>query len=504
MNIWQRAGLSCTLALLGAGAEASAVANLHPQQLAEYCELLAIPNIAADPAGLRRNADMIMRMMRERGIEARLLETAESAAVPAVFGEVQVPGATRTLLFYAHYDGQPVNPAKWAPGLQPFTPVLIDAPMESGGQVVGPCSATAADSTLRIAARGAADDRAGVMALLNAYQTLTNAGRTPHANIKFLFEGEEEAGSPHLGAILREHRAELASDLWVIVDGPRPAAGYPVVEFGVRGDVNVALTVYGPKRPLHSGNYGNWAPNPAQRLVSLLAAMKDEDGRIAIPHFNDDATPLTAAELRALHEVPDSAPALAAELLIPKPDGAGLPLAQLLTQPTLNINGISSGDVGASASNQIPTRADAVLDLRLAPGNTVAGQVDKIARFAVDHGYFVIDHEPTADERAAHDRLIKIVANDGYAAQRTSLESPIARSVVQAVSKASGRPAVSVVSVGGSLPLSVIERELNAQIVTLPIVNYDNNQHAENENVRIDYLWSGIDLLSEVLAMPVN
>jgi acetylornithine deacetylase/succinyl-diaminopimelate desuccinylase-like protein len=275
-----------------------------------------------------------------------------------------------------------------------------------------------------------------------------------------------------------------------------------VVEFGVRGDVNVALTVYGPKRPLHSGNYGNWAPNPAQRLVTLLAAMKDDDGRIAIPHFNDDATALTAEELRALQEVPDSAPALAKELLIAKPDGAGVPLAQLLTQPTLNINGISSGDVGASASNQIPTRAEAVLDLRLAPGNTLARQVEKIAQFVADRGYFVIDHEPTLEERAAHDRLVKIVSNDGYEAQRTSLELPIAQSVVDAVSKAAGQPAVRVVSVGGSLPLSVIERELNARIVTIPIVNYDNNQHAENENVRIDYLWSGIDLLSEVLAMP--
>ena len=502
MTFWHRMGLSSVLALIGVGSQADTLAGIRERQLAEYCQFLSLPNVAMEPAGLRLNAEMIHRMMRERGIAARLLDTAAPGTVPAVFGEVRVPGAARTLLFYAHYDGQPVNPAKWAPGLKPFTPVLIDAPMESGGQVVGPCSGSAANSALRIAARGAADDRAGVMALLNAYQTLTSTGRAPKANLKFLFEGEEEAGSPHLGAILREHRAELASDLWVIVDGPRPAAGYPVVEFGVRGDVNVALTVYGPKRPLHSGNYGNWAPNPAQRLVTLLAAMKDDDGRIAIPHFNDDATALTAEELRALQEVPDSAPALAKELLIAKPDGAGVPLAQLLTQPTLNINGISSGDVGASASNQIPTRAEAVLDLRLAPGNTLARQVEKIAQFVADRGYFVIDHEPTLEERAAHDRLVKIVSNDGYEAQRTSLELPIAQSVVDAVSKAAGQPAVRVVSVGGSLPLSVIERELNARIVTIPIVNYDNNQHAENENVRIDYLWSGIDLLSEVLAMP--
>ncbi|MBS0396185.1 MAG: M20/M25/M40 family metallo-hydrolase [Proteobacteria bacterium] len=496
---WLVGGIAAGLAVGAWGADAGAV---RERRLTEYCEFLSIPNVAADPAGLARNAQFILQMMRRRGVEGRLLDGETAATVPAVFGQVRVPGAKRTILFYAHYDGQPVNPAKWAAGLAPFSPVLIDAPMESGGRVLGPCSGQAAATSQRIAARGAADDRAGVMALLNAYEALVQSGRAPRANLKFLFEGEEEAGSPHLAGILRRHRATLASDLWVIVDGPRPAAGYPVVEFGVRGDVNVALTVYGPKRPLHSGNYGNWAPNPAQRLVSLLAAMKDDEGRIAIPHFNDDARPLTDAERQALAQVPDSAPALARELLISKPDGGGLPLAQLLTEPTININGISSGDVGAAASNQIPTRAEAVLDLRLAPGNSVAAQVAKIAEFARSRGYFVIDHEPSAEERASHDRLLRLVANDGYPAQRTRLDLPLAQSVVDAVARASGSTVVRVVSVGGSLPLSVIEQELQVPILTIPIVNYDNNQHAENENVRIDYLWSGIELLSEVLAIP--
>ncbi len=492
-------GLGVAFALFGCAVDAHAMTAVP--RLQEYCQFLSIPNVAADPAGLRRNAEFILGMMKARGIKGHLLEDAGGLAVPGVYGEVKVPGARQTLLFYAHYDGQPVNPAKWANGLKPFEPVLIDAPMESGGHIVGRCTDPVTGDGVRIAARGAADDRAGVMALLNAYQSLVEAGRTPKANLKFLFEGEEEAGSPHLGLLLREHRDELKSDLWVIVDGPRPAAGYPVVEFGVRGDVNVALTVYGPRRPLHSGNYGNWAPNPAQRLVSLLAAMKDDEGRIVIPHFNDDARPLTQEERAALTQVPDSAAALAKELLIAKPDGAGEPLAKLLTEPTLNINGLSSGDVGAAASNQIPTRADAVLDLRLAPGNTVAGQVGKIAAFAESRGYFVMDHEPTPEERAGHDKLIKIVANDGYPAQRTALENPLARQVVDAVSRAMKSPAVRVVSVGGSLPLSLVEDALGVPIVTLPIVNYDNNQHAENENVRIDYLWSGIDLLAEVLAL---
>jgi acetylornithine deacetylase/succinyl-diaminopimelate desuccinylase-like protein len=502
MNTFHRLGVvGLGLVALASLASTPNPPSVRERRLDEYCEFLSIPNVAADQGGLRRNAEFILKMMRDRGLNGRLLDGDNPDTVPAVFGEVSTPGATHTLLFYAHYDGQPVNPTKWAKGLAPFAPVLLDAPIESGGHVTGPCVGTAENSQLRIAARGAADDRAGVMALLNAYESIVLSGKTPQANLKFLFEGEEEAGSPHLAAILRRHRGELQSDLWVIVDGPRPAAGYPVVEFGVRGDVNVSITAYGPKRPLHSGNYGNWAPNPAQRLVSLLAAMKDDEGRITIPHFNDDAIPLTPTELAALAAVPDSAPALAAELLIPRPDGGGLPLAQLLTQPTLNINGIASGDVGAAASNQIPTKAEVMLDLRLAPGNTVPRQVSKIVDFAISKGFHVVDHDPSPDERATYDRLVKITSTDGYAAQRTPLDLALATEVVDAVSKATAMPTVRVVSVGGSLPLSIIEHELGAPLLTIPIVNYDNNQHAENENVRIDYLWSGIEVLTAVLAV---
>jgi acetylornithine deacetylase/succinyl-diaminopimelate desuccinylase-like protein len=470
--------------------------------LQEYVGFLAIPNVAADKADIRRNAEFIVGMMQRRGIAARLLEGDSPTANPVAFGEVRARGATRTLVLYAHYDGQPVNPAKWAPGLAPFAPVLITAPMERGGTVIGPYTAgMTVPPGARLAARSAADDKAGVMAILNAYAALVASGHAPRVNLKFFFEGEEEEGSTHLDEILARHRELLAGDLWVIADGPRHVLGYPVVDFGVRGDVNMALTVYGPKRPLHSGNYGNWAPNPAQRLATLLAGMKDAHDHVTIAGFYDDVVPLSASEHEAIARMPDLEPALRAELGIARPDGDGAPMAELLTRPTLNINGIQSGDVGAAASNVIPTHADAVLDLRLAKGNTLERQVGRVVAHIEAQGYHVIDHEPTDVERRSFDRLIRVSVAAGYDAQRTPMDLPIARDVVAAVQSTTAGPVVQVVSAGGSLPLVVIERRLGANVISVPVVNYDNNQHAENENVEIRFLWEGIGIMAAVMSI---
>ena len=219
--------------------------------LAGYGEFLAIPNVAADREGLSRTAQAIVARLERLGLAPRLLEGSSPEAIPAVYGEWKVPGATRTLVFYAHYDGQPVgNAALWTQ-TRPFEPTLRTAE----GQVVA-AGVRPADSD-RIYARSASDDKLGVWAFLTATEALKALGLAPSVNVKFFFEGEEEAGSPHLREILEGHRELLASDGWVIVDGPSHPSGPPQVVFGVRGDSNVSLTLYGPLRPLHSGHYGN-------------------------------------------------------------------------------------------------------------------------------------------------------------------------------------------------------------------------------------------------------
>lgn len=470
------------------------------RMLEEYVRFLALPNVSTDTVNIRKNAAFIQEMMEIRNIRSRLLQGTTPGVTPAVFGEIKTPGATTTLGFYAHYDGQPVNPAQWHTGLEPFTPVLITAPLESGGKIIGPYKAgDPVNDSYRISGRGSADDKAGVMAILNAYDALVKTGQALSANIKFLFEGEEEVGSIHLDEIFCEHKNVLAADAWIIVDGPRHVSGRKTISFGVRGDVNVALTLYGAKRPLHSGNYGNWAPNPAMRLVQLLASMKDERGNVLVKDFYKDVTPLTAVEKQAIAQLPNTDAQLRKELGLKEPDMQGKSLAEAIMLPTLNINGIQSANVGAQASNVIPTKAEAVLDLRLVKGNDWKRQVQKVVDHIKTKGYTVLDREPTEEERMQHARLIKVQVAHGYNAQRTPMNLPIAKAIQEAVQATAREPLVLIPSGGGSLPLYLFEEILGTKVITIPIVNYDNNQHAENENVKVGYLWEGIETIAAVM-----
>lgn len=447
--------------------------------LDEYLPLLAIPNVASNRADIRRNADHIMAMMRRRNLNPRLLESEDGAASPLIYGEWLVPGATRTHVIYAHYDGQPVAPEDWTV-TPPFEPRLVGEGAEA-----------------RIYARSASDDKAGVMAILAAIDALRAEGRQPAFNLRIVFEGEEEAGSPNLAALLRRHRDTLRSDGWIIVDGPAHQSGPPQLTLGVRGDVNMEVTVYGAARPLHSGHYGNWAPNPALMLAELLASMKDETGRVTIAGYYDDVVPLTAQERAAIAAVPAPDANLRAELGLGWTEGGGATLTEAINLPSLNINGMRSADVGANSRNVIPTQATAALDLRLVLGNTPDRQVQRVIDHIRAQGYEVLDREPNMDERRRFARIARVTRESGYPAERTPLDHPFAQGLARAM-RAQGE-FVLLPSLGGSLPLYLIRQELGAPSVTVALWNHDNNQHAEDENLRLENLWRGIDVIAALL-----
>ena len=469
--------------------------------LDEFIKLLGIPNVASDKTSIRANADLIVEMMRRRGLKPRLLEANNGAAPPAIYGEWFTPGATRTLVFYAHYDGQPTNPNHWI-GSQPWEPVFRSAPLEKGGQIVLFPTNGSIDPEWRLYARSAADDKAGVMAILAAFDALRSMEATFTSNIKIFFDGEEEAGSPNLKEVLTRHRDLLAADAWLICDGPVHQSGLKQVVFGVRGDTNVDITVYGAKRPLHSGHYGNWSPNPAMQLARLLASMKNASGRVTIKGWYDDVEPLGEVELTAITEVPDYDEQLKTELGIARPEGVGKSLLHAINEPSLNINGLSSGDVGTLARNIIPTTASVVLDLRMVRGNDYQRQVGRLVEHIVQQGFFVTDQDPTNDERNKHPLLAKVTQRKGgYNAARTPMNLPISLRVVEAVQRTTLKKVVRLPTSGGSLPLSIITENLATVTITVPIANYDNNQHAENENIRLQNLWDGIDIYAALMTM---
>jgi acetylornithine deacetylase/succinyl-diaminopimelate desuccinylase-like protein len=458
----------------------------------EFKQFCSIPN-TGEPSQMEKNVQFIGGMLKETGMNLRLLRATTPGVPPAVFAQLSVPGAKRTVLFYAHYDGQPVTPAAWALGIAPFQPVLYDKPFDKSGQPVAePAPGQPIDGDFRLYSRGTGDDKAGVMVIIEALRSLLKGGKQPSCNIKLLFEGEEEKGSTHLGEILDANKQLLAADDWIIADGPVHPSGKPEISFGVRGDVNVEITTYGANRPLHSGHYGNWAPNPAWRLVQLLATMRDTTGHVLIKDWYTDVVPFTHEELDAVARIPKDENVLAASLGLAGTEGSGQTQVELLNQPSLNINGIQSADVGALSRNVIPTAATAALDLRLVLGNDWQRQIDKLVSHVQAQGYYVIDREPTPEERLQHALIVKVTHGTGYNAQRTQMSLPFSQELIKAVQAGTSLPVVVLPGTGGSLPLKAIEDKMAVHIVIVPIANYDDNQHAENENLRLQNLWDGI------------
>ncbi len=471
----------------------------HEQAImGEFVDLLAIPNVTTDTANIRRNADTILGMMRKRGVAAKLVGI--PGANPVVYGELKTPGATRTIVLYAHYDGQPLDAKEWT--TPPFTPVLRDRLIEKDGQVIPwPAAQYPLNPEARLYARSASDDKAPILAMMTALDALHAAGLRLHSNIRFVFEGEEEAGSTNLEKILAANKELFTGDVWLICDGPVAQNRQQLVAFGARGVTTVNITVYGPRRELHSGHYGNWAPNPAMALARLLTSMKDDNGRVLVDHFYDGIAPLSETEKRAIAEAPVPDADLMKELWLGGTEGSPKKLIELLQQPSLNIRGMASSRTGAQASNVIPSSATATIDMRLVKGMDHLQTVERLREHIRRQGFFVVDTEPGGDVRMAHPKVALVTASGfGYNAVRTSMDLPISREVLRVVESARG-PVVKVPTMGGSVPLDAIERAVGTHTISVPIANHDNGQHSFNENIRVQNLWDGIELMAALISM---
>lgn len=458
-----------------------------------FAALLSVPNVARDTHNIRRNAELIRDMLSAAGLVAELLEV--QGGNPAVFGQRLVPGATRTVLIYAHYDGQPVNPDDWAS--DPWTPVMRDKLVEAGGQNV-PMHAPF-DPEWRIFARSAGDDKAPIVALQSALLALQATGLAPSVNLKVFMEGEEEAGSPGLRAMLERYRDRLQADLWLFCDGPVHQSRRWQLAYGARGADGFDLTVYGPNRPLHSGHYGNWAPNPIMRLIELVDSMRDANGRVLIDGFYDEVRPLTAAEHAAIDAAPRMDEQLTREYGIGAPEtGDRLELA--ITRPALNLRGISAGGVGAQSRNAIPVAARASIGLRLVPNQITTHLHEAVERHIRGQGYHLVQGEPTAEERAQYPRLARVEWEaGGYPSYRTDFDNPMASKVAGLLEQLSDHTLVQQPTLGGSLPLYVVDQVLHVPVLILPVANHDDNQHGANENLRLKNLWDAIEIYAVVL-----
>lgn len=446
------------------------VAHHQAGILAEFEQFLAIPNLASDSPNIERNANAIVDMFTRRGATTKLLRI--GGAPPVVVVSVPAPASKTTIAFYAHYDGQPVDPAQWS--TLPWQPVIKGD---------------------RIYARSASDDKAPIIAMAVALDALRAAHASPRVNLKLVFEGEEEAGSPHLGTYFERFPADLAADAYMICDGPVHQSRRMQLYYGARGVTDVEMTVYGPARPLHSGHYGNWAPNPIVTLTHLIDSMRDTDAHILIKGFYDDVKPLTPAERAALAAMPDIDADLKRELALGHTEGNGKSVNEQILLPALNLRGFVGGHVGEQASNAIPNEARASIDFRLAPAQTPEHVRQLVEQHIREQGFLIVGDTPDAATRVTHPNVIRLQWGSGYPASRTAMDLPISVRVAQIINDAMGTPPLKMPSLGGSVPMYLFQRG-GTPAIGVPIVNHDNNQHAANENLRLQNLWDGIEVFA--------
>ncbi len=504
--------MACSLALCcGLGAEAGqptvsevrdrvrAYRSQHEADIVRgLAALVALPNDAANLEDVTRNASELREWLSARGFETSLLKTA--GAPPLVLGSRPAAGAARTVVFYAHYDGQPVDPERWTD--HPYRAVLRAGRLEDGARAVplGELEPPL-DPEWRLYGRSTADDKVSIAALLAAVDALDASGITPSVNITILLDGEEERGSPHIAGLLGANRQQLDADLWVFCDGPVHQTRLPQVVFGVRGVTSVEITAYGPAVGLHSGHYGNWAPDPGMMLARLVSSMRDDDGEVLVDGIAELVRPMSAAAEAAVEAAPPVDEQLKSELALAWTEGAPVPLAERITRPAVNLLGFEVGAVGAQAANTISPEARAVVGFRLVPDVTPEAVRAAVENHIRARGFHIVEEEPDAALRRARPRIVRLEWEAGYPALWTDMELPLAKAVARIVDEAADGPVVLTPSLGGSLPLAIFSEALGGPpIVVVPIANHDNNQHTADENIRLANLWWGIEVYAALMA----
>lgn len=478
------------------------VGDAVPEAFALYRELLTLPNDAHRPRDLLRLADWLEAAFEARGFTTERLP---AGGPPLLLAERRFSGGEGpTVLVYHQADGQPVDPGAWNQE-SPWTPVLKERAPDGGWrEVPWDRIEDGVEEDWRVFARSASDSKGPVAQHLVALDLAERAGVRPDFDVKVIVDFEEELGSPHLPDAVVRFRDRLAADMLLILDGPPHLSGKPTLKFGARGIVTLTLTTYGPRSPVHSGHFGNYAPNPAVRLARLLGSMKDGHGRVVLPGWYDGVG-LDEETRRVLEAVPDDEAWIRREYLgVAGVDSVAPTLQEALQYPSLNVRGMRSGWVGDEARTIIPATATAEIDVRLVPESDPDRLVGLIRDHIEDRGYAVLEEAPTETERLRHPKLATLTGSVAYGAFRTDVDSRPGRWLARALERYHGDAPVRLRTSGGSIPIAPFVRTLGVPAVSLPTVNPDNNQHSPDENLRVGNFLDGIAAVLAVLDEPIQ
>ncbi|NNK70969.1 MAG: M20/M25/M40 family metallo-hydrolase [Flavobacteriaceae bacterium] len=461
----------------------------------ELYEFFSLSNDSNYPDQLEPNMQWCETAFADRGFKTTRLET---KTVPLLLAERSYPNAVKTVLVYLQIDGQPVDPSKWFQK-DPYVPALKAINADGSWEEI-PWEKLKGeiDRDWRIFSRSASDARGPVMMFLKAMDMINAKNHSPNFNLKVIMDFEEELGSPQLPEAVKTYKEELASDMLVIFDGPRHLSNEPTLTYGARGIATVSLEVFGPRSPLHSGNYGNYAPNPAMKLSQLLGSMWQDDGRVAIPGWYDGIE-LSEAVKSILRQVPDDEDQIKKDFGIASTDNIGNNFQEAIQYPALGILGLEAAWVGKERRTIIPASAIAELNIRLVKETEGERMVSLLMNHIIDQGYHLVEGEPTEEERMTHDKIARFNAEISYGAFRTSFDSDIGEWLRRGMRNAFGEDPIQIRTAGGSIPISPFVITLNIPAVAVPTVNPDNNQHSPNENLRLGNYIDGIKTIASIL-----
>ncbi|MFS4494582.1 M20/M25/M40 family metallo-hydrolase [Maribacter sp. 2308TA10-17] len=432
--------------------------------------------------------------------ESQVIKT---EGAPLLFAEKIVDRNLKTILFYLQIDGQPVDSTKWNQQ-NPFLPVLKEKDDTDNWRII--------DSRLlekehnpdwRIFARSASDSKGPAMSFISALQILQAKKINPAFNVKVIMDFQEEMGSPSLPKAVVENRPLLNADMLFIMDGTRHLSNLPTLTFGARGIATATLTVFGPRYPLHSGQYGNFAPNPVFETARLLSSLKDENGRVTLKGFYDGIE-LSEEEKLQLNNVPENLDSIKQRLGIADQDKVGETYQEALQYPSLNIRGLNAGWIGNEVRTIIPSEVITEIDMRLVLESDGEKLMQSLKQHIKEQGYHLVDSVPSEEERKTYSKLASFTYRLGSKPFRTDMNSPIGKHLEKAMQKVFGKNYVKMRTTGGSQPIAPFITTLGIPAVSIRIPNPDNNIHSPNENLRLGNFLEGIITCLAILDEPIE
>lgn len=463
-------------------------------------EFLEIPNDGNFPDQIESNLKWCNDIFESLEFESKVLVT---KGAPLLFAQKKFHKNAKTVLFYLQIDGQPVDITKWNQK-DPFIPVLKkEVGLNKWETIDFNLTDKNFDPNLRIFARSASDSKGPAMAFISALEIFKEKGWKPEYNVKVIMDFQEELGSPHLAKAVESYKELLKSDMLFIMDGTRHVSNLPTLTYGARGIATATLKIFGPRYPLHSGQYGNFAPNPVFNAAKLIGSLKDDKGKVTIPGFYDGIH-IDKHEKTLINSLPENIESIKKRIGVATKDSVGDTYQESLQYPSLNIRGLKAAWVGKEVRTIIPSEVIVEIDMRLVPESDGKKQIRLLKNYIQHQGFHLVDSIPSEQERETYPKLASFNYKFGSVPFRTDFDSPIGIMAKRAMKRIFDDKIINMRTTGGSQPIAAFINTLNISAISIRIPNPDNNIHSPNENLRLGNFLEGIQSCLAILSEPIN